>query len=199
MLLIPFLLWGEAWEAAFTARGAARWLEDIGPWGWAAGLALLIGDLVLPLPGTIIMSALGYVYGPIVGGLIASAGSISAGLLGYGVCRALGRNVAERLLGPRELARSERRFQTIGPWLIVLSRWLPLLAEVLACLAGLTRMPPRLFITALGCGCLPLGFTFAIIGAAGTQRPALAMGLSIVAPPLLWLIARQLIRSRPRS
>ncbi len=47
-------------------------------------------------------------------------------------------------------------------------------------------MPARKFMLALGCGCLPMGFAYAAIGAAGQDQPGLALALSAAVPGLLW-------------
>ena len=192
LFLIPFALWGEGLGRALTPAGAVAWLADYGRWAWAAGLLLLAMDLVLPVPATAVMAALGFVYGPLAGGLLGAAGSILSGLLAYGLCRLLGRRGAARLLGPGDLARAERLFARVGGWLVVLSRWLPLFPEVIACMAGLARMPAGAFVAALACGSLPLAFAFAAVGHAGVDRPGLALGLSALLPPLLWLAVRPL-------
>lgn len=189
-VLIPFLIWGEGFERLFSQAGVVAWLERYGSFAWIAGVLLLAGDLVLPLPATAIIAGLGYLYGILWGGLIGAAGSFLAGALGYGLCRRFGRGAALRLLGRDELARGERLFARAGGWLVVLSRWLPVFPEVIACMAGLSAMRARTFFTALACGCLPQGFAFAAIGAAGTERPMLALALSALVPPVLWLVVR---------
>ena len=105
-----------------------------------------------------------------------------------------------RLLGRRDLERGEWLFARIGGWAVALSRWLPLLPEVVACMAGLTRMPARTFFVALACGSVPLGFAFAAIGHAGAERPALTLALSAGLPLVLWLAARPFVKEprRPR-
>ena len=201
LILIPFLIWGDALETAFSPAGAIDWLNRYGSWAWAAGMVLLAADVVLPLPSTVIMAALGYVYGPILGGLISTAGSFLSGVLAYSLCRLLGRGAALRLLGQRDLARSELLFVKLGGWLVVLSRWLPVFAEVIACLAGLTSMSPLVFFLALLCGSLPLCFIFASIGYVGVTQPALALILSAALPLLLWLVVRPVFwaTARPRG
>jgi uncharacterized membrane protein YdjX (TVP38/TMEM64 family) len=198
LVLLPFLIWGRGFERAFTQAGAVAWLREYGAWAWAAGVILLMLDLVLPIPATAVMAALGYIYGPLQGGLVATAGSILSGALGYGLCRALGRGAARRLLGERDLERGERLFARVGGWLVVLSRWLPVFPEVIACMAGLTRMRVRTFLIALACGSAPLGFAFASVGHAGVEHPALAIGLSALLPPFLWLLVQPWFRARQR-
>jgi uncharacterized membrane protein YdjX (TVP38/TMEM64 family) len=193
-LLLPFLVWGELFVQWFTGAEGLVWLQSWGGWAWAAVLALLIGDLFLPVPATPIMSAAGYLYGVGLGGLLSAAGSFLSGLLAYGLSRKFGRPAAARLAGEAELARGEALFQQRGAWVVALSRWLPLLPEVVACLAGLARMRFAVFAAALACGSVPLGFTYAAIGAAGQDHPRLALALSAIVPAMLWLLVRRHIR-----
>jgi uncharacterized membrane protein YdjX (TVP38/TMEM64 family) len=199
IVLVPFLIWGAGFEQSFTREGAAAWLSGYGRWAAVAGILLLMSDLVLPIPATAVMAGLGFVYGPVAGGLLATLGSFLSGALGYLLCRRFGRPVAVRLLGPRDLADGERLFARAGGWLVVLSRWLPVFPEVIACMAGLTRMPPGAFFAALACGSAPLGFGFAAIGHAGSDYPVLALALSAVLPPLLWLAVQPYFRAKRRA
>lgn len=178
LVVVPFCLWGEWFDRFFDLSGAKRWLEGLGPWAWMGGMALLVADVALPVPGTVVMTALGLVYGWFWGGVISAAGSALGGILAYGLCRWLGRRAALWLAGEEGLRKGERWFvDGRAGWLVALSRWMPLMAEVVACLAGLVRVPWRTFLTALLAGSVPLGFVFAGIGALGVERPALAMGL----------------------
>jgi uncharacterized membrane protein YdjX (TVP38/TMEM64 family) len=196
VLCVPFAIWGDDFIHWFSGEAAIRWIRGWGPLGWLAVIVLLVSDLVLPIPATPVMSAAGYLWGTIVGGLLSAAGSFCAGMVGYGLCRAFGRGVAVRLAGEDELIQHETLFQRSGPWLVAASRWMPLLPEVISCLAGLTRMPLRVFALSLACGSLPMGFVYAAIGAAGQENPALAMALSIAMPPVLWFLVRPLLRRR---
>jgi uncharacterized membrane protein YdjX (TVP38/TMEM64 family) len=198
IVLIPFLIWGSGFERSFSQEGAVAWLAGHGRWASVAGILLLMSDLVLPIPATAVMAALGFVYGPIVGGLIATLGSFLSGALAYTLCRRFGRPVAVRLLGAEELADAERLFDRVGGWLVVLSRWLPVFPEVIACMAGLARMRPWPFFAALVCGSAPLGFVFAAVGHAGVDHPFLAIALSAGLPPLLWLSVQPNFRAKRR-
>jgi uncharacterized membrane protein YdjX (TVP38/TMEM64 family) len=196
IVLVPFLIWGSGFEQSFSKEGSVAWLTGYGRWAGVAGILLLMSDLVLPIPATAVMAALGFVYGPVAGGLIATAGSFLSGALAYLLCRWFGRPAAVRVLGPQELVDGERLFARVGGWLVVLSRWLPVFPEVIACMAGLSRMSPLPFFTALACGSAPLGFVFAAIGHAGIDHPMLAITLSAGLPPLLWLSVQPYFRSK---
>ncbi len=186
--MLPFLFWGDDFTAWFSGQAAIDWLRGFGAWGWLILIGLLIGDLFLPIPATPLMSAAGFLYGPWLGGLLSAAGSFLSGLLAYGLCRQFGQGIALRLVGAEELRRGESLFRHRGPWLVALSRWLPLFPEVIACLAGLAKMPLSTFAMALGCGCVPMGFVYAWVGAAGQENPRLALALSAVIPALLWAV-----------
>ncbi|MEY4814155.1 MAG: hypothetical protein RLZZ162_1228, partial [Verrucomicrobiota bacterium] len=159
-----------------------------------AGITLLVADILLPIPSTLVMSALGLTYGPLVGGLYAATGSALAGLIAYGLSRWLGRPLALRLAGEAGLREGESFFAAGGAWMVACSRCLPILPEAVACLAGLNRMPFRTFLPAVLCGSLPMGFVFAAIGALGQDEPAWALAFSVVVPALLWLGARRWMR-----
>lgn len=198
-LALPFLFWGDRVEALFSGDGSLRILREYGPYAWIAGVALLIGDLVLPVPTTAVIAALGILYGPLLGGGIAAFGSFLSGLLGYGICRRYGRPLARWLMGEEALASGERLFEAAGGWLVAFSRWLPVLPEVVACLAGLSRMPLTPFCLALLCGVVPVGFVFAVAGHAGADRPVLTLVICALVPLLLWAIVRPALRRAART
>ena len=187
MVIVPFLIWGSQVEESMSLENTVSWLRSTGNWAWAAGIGLLIIDLFLPILGTVVMSALGLVYGWFIGGLFSALGSIAAGLLAYGLAHKLGRKSVLWLTGESGLAEGERLFHgETGGWLVAFSRWMPVLPEVVACLAGITKMPFKRFFAALCTGCFPMGFIFAYIGETGNEQPVIAVILSAGLPPLIW-------------
>ncbi len=195
-IIVPFMIWGDRFDAAFSLEGARGWMESYGPWAWVAGIVLLLADIVLPVPSTLVMSALGWMYGWWLGGLISAAGSMLAGIIGYAACRWLGRGAARWLAGEEGLRKGEQIFEKRGGWLVAMSRWMPVLPEAVACMAGLSKMHWRVFLPALACGSLPTGFAFAAIGYLGQQQPGWAITLSCLLPVALWLAAARFVRRR---
>ncbi len=187
----PWLIWGEAFERSFSLVGTLTWLREFGPWAAAAGVGLLVADIALPIPSTIVMSALGATYGFWVGGLLAIVGSMLAGLTAYGLARWAGRPAAIWIAGEDSLVRTEELFARGGAWLVLTSRWLPILPEAVACLAGLARMPFRTFFWALTVGSVPLGLTFAWVGTLTEDREGLALALSAGLPIGAWLLSQR--------
>ena len=189
--LAVWMIWGGSWDERFTLEGTVAWLEGTGSWAWAAGIGLLIADLELPMPGTIVMAALGYVYGPWLGGLLAFTGEMLASITGYGVGRMTGEKFVKRWLGDKDFERGKMFFGTGGGWVVALSRSLPILPEVVSCMAGISRMPFGRFLLASVCGNLPLAFAFGFIGASGKNAPWWAIAASIGVPAVLWLLAKR--------
>ena len=74
LVIIPFLIWGDGLEHSLAALDAEQWRKRFGAWAWAVGIVLLMADLVLPIPATAVMTALGILYGPLLGGLLAAGG-----------------------------------------------------------------------------------------------------------------------------
>ena len=194
MVLIPFAIWGESLTDTFSQEGSVAWLESYGNWAIFMGIVLLISDLFLPIPATVVMAALGFLYGPFWGGIISTVGSFLSGALAYGLCRLAGVKGAKWLLGEKDLEKGEKLFNKMGGWIVALSRWLPVFPEVIASLAGLSQMRSRSFFLALACGSIPLGFVFAYIGAMGVENPWLSLVLSAGIPPILWLGLRYLFK-----
>lgn len=193
-IIVPFMIWGDQFDASLSLEGTRSRMADYGSWAWLAGILLLVSDIALPVPSTIVMSALGLMYGWFVGGLIASAGSFLSGIVAYLGCLWLGRPAARWIAGEEGLQKGERLFITSGGWLVAVSRWMPVLPEAIACLAGLVGMRWRVYVLALACGSLPVGFAFAAIGALGNTSPGGAIALSAVLPIILWLAARHWLR-----
>ena len=195
---MPFFLFGEQIEPLFAGEGALQKLRSFGGFAWLAAIGLLISDVALPVPTTAVMAALGMIYGPVMGGFIAAVGSVVSGLMGYCACRYLGRPVAVRLNGQAGLIRGEALFGKSGGWVVALSRWLPIVSEVVACAAGLSRMPFYPFLGALVCGSVPLGFAYSILGYLGEDQPVLTLIVVALLPFGLWFFARPWLSPKPQ-
>ena len=182
------------------ANDAVLMLRKYDAWAWAAGIALIWADLLLPVPQTVVIAALGIIYGTVLGGLLGSVGLITSGLLGYLLMRTSARRMVQRFAGPRSLNTMESLFERAGAWAIVLTRSLPYsVPEAVVFLAGLAGMPMGKFTAALAVGSVPTAFAFAAIGAGWADQPILALVASYVLPILLLPIALYLMRLRASS
>jgi uncharacterized membrane protein YdjX (TVP38/TMEM64 family) len=184
---------------AQEANAAVMTLREYERWAWAVGIALIWADLVLPIPQTAVIAALGIIYGTLLGGLLGSLGLIASGLLGYGLMLTSARRLVQRFAGPQSLHKMESSFEQGGAWAIVLTRSLPYsVPEAMVFLAGLAAMPIRKFAAALTIGSVPTAFAFAAIGAGWADQPIVALVVSFVLPILFLPVALYLIRRRAR-
>src|SRR5688572_7859529 len=167
LLLVGFLAFGLVlFFIAGDALVERSWLDAFGRWTWLVAVGLLVADIVLPIPTTLIITVMGQKYGPIWGGLIGTLGSFSAGVIAYGLTRMLGPRFSRWLLAD-ELDDAERFFTEKGAFAVACSRWLPLLPEAISCMAGLARMPFGKYCLALLSGAVPMCFAYAAL--AGTS------------------------------
>jgi uncharacterized membrane protein YdjX (TVP38/TMEM64 family) len=173
-------------------------LRGYDDWAWAVGIVLIWADVVLPVPQTVVIAALGVIYGAVLGAALGIVGLITGGLLGYVLMLTSARRIVNRFVGPRSLHRVEGMFDRAGAWAIVLTRSLPYsIPEATVFVAGLAGMPLGKFSAALAIGSVPTGIVFAAIGAGWADQPIVALGVSYVLPILLLPVALCLMRQRP--
>ena len=181
------------------ANDSVLMLREYGDWAWALGIVLICADMVLPVPQTAVIAALGIVYGTLVGGLLGSLGLVTGGLIGYALMLTSARRFVQRFTGPGSLQKMERLFDRGGAWAIILTRSLPYsVPEAVVFLAGLAHMPLRKFAAAMTIGSVPTAFAFAAIGAGWADQPVMALAASYVLPIFLLPIAFYFMRLRAR-
>src|SRR5687768_11562727 len=95
---------------AQEADDAVLMLRQYESWAWAVGIPLIWADLVLPIPQTGVIAALGILYGTLLGGLLGSLGLITSGLLGYVSMLTAARRFVRRFVGPRSWNEMESLF-----------------------------------------------------------------------------------------
>ena len=105
---------------------------------WAValtGVALLVADVVLPVPSAGVMIAQGAVFGLVAGSVLSLVGGTGATVAAYLVGRR-SRGLVERLVSPEQQRRAEAFLDRHGVWAIVVSRPVPMLAETVGIIAG---------------------------------------------------------------
>lgn len=182
--LIPALIVGDRFDLALDGDRALEFVRAQGVWAGLVGVGLIVADLFVPMPSPAIMASLGLIYGPLNGGAIASAGSFLAATIGYGACSLAGPRAASWIAGETDIRRVSGFFERYGLWAIALSRWLPVVPELLACLAGLTRMSFARFFIGNAIGSFAVGFAYAYFGSRGEGDPAKALAAAAILPYL---------------
>jgi uncharacterized membrane protein YdjX (TVP38/TMEM64 family) len=160
-------------------------------------VVLLAVDLLLPVPSSVVMLLSGAFLGLWLGALVSFVGAMLAALLGFYACRLGGRSAFERLVGAGEEQRITDWFRRRGVLAVILSRPVPMLTEILSCLAGLSELRGRTFIAAAALGTLPVCLVYAWAGSrGGAGAPWTAVWVSLLAPATGWLVARRVQKRR---
>ena len=164
------------------------WMRHGGVVAACIGVGLLIADVVLPVPSSIVMVAHGALFGVLWGTMLSLLGSVGAAVFGFGIGRR-GGALLERVVTPAERARASGILARWGTLAIIVTRPVPLLAETVAIMAGASSMTWRAVIVASFAGSLPPALLYALTGAAvaNLQNTALMFGIVLLIAGLFWL------------
>ena len=165
------------------------WMKHGGILAASIGVGLLIADVVLPVPSSIVMVAHGALFGVLWGTVLSLIGSVGAAVFGFAIGRRGGR-LLERVVTPAERARASSILARWGTLAIIITRPVPLLAETVAIMAGASSMSWRALVLASIAGSLPPALLYALTGAAvaDLQNTALMFGVVLAVAGLFWLL-----------
>ena len=169
------------------------WMKHGGVLAASLGVGLLIADVVLPVPSSLVMVAHGALFGVVGGTLLSLIGSVGAALFGFAIGRRGGK-VLERLVTPTERTRADHLLSRWGALAIIVTRPIPLLAETVAIMAGASWMSWTNVILASLVGSLPPALLYALTGAAvaNFQSTVLMFTVVVAVAGLFWLTGRLL-------
>jgi uncharacterized membrane protein YdjX (TVP38/TMEM64 family) len=150
-----------------------------------AVIALLFADLFIAVPNLTVCILSGYFLGWLTGGLASTAGMMLAGIVGYWICWAIGPKILIKIYkDPQKLAEMQSIFSEHSASVILMCRALPILPEVVSCLAGANKMPFFRFMAYYSISTIPYSFIAAYAGSKSSlanPTPAIlaAIGISI--------------------
>lgn len=189
LIIAPFLLY----EAEITA-----WVEafrtDVHGRVYVAAFVVvaLVLDVVLPVPSSLVIAFAGATLGVVAGTVVAWLGMTGGCIWAYAMGRrggsALGRSASVQPV----LEQAQRWAARYGPLAIVLTRPVPVLAEIAAVYAGMTRVEWTRFVVYAGLANVGVAGLYAGLGAAGRSEEsfALAFAASLLLPGVGWAVAR---------
>ena len=165
------------------------WMKHGGVVAATVGVGLLIADVVLPVPSSLVMVAHGALFGVLWGTMLSLTGSVGAAVFGFAIGRR-GGGLLERVVTPAERARASSILTHWGPLAIIVTRPVPLLAETVAIMAGASSMSWRAVIVASIAGSLPPALLYALTGAAvaNLQNTALMFGVVLLVAGVFWML-----------
>ncbi len=174
-VIVPFALFGDRLEAlsrdlvsGTTSTFAAA----------TAGFLLLAADVALPVPSTLVITALGSALGLLNGTAVAVAGLTLGCLIGYGLGLWLGHDFAERSLGPEDFGYLHRQLDRYGVLVLALCRPVPVLAEASVIVAGVAGMGLKQVLVVTTLANVVFASVYALLGAAAGSGSGLALALA---------------------
>lgn len=190
VILVPWFIWGSQIDAWIDLQLKSPAAETS---FLAAILTLLLAsDILLPVPSSIVSTALGFLLN-FPGGMLASwlAMTISS-TAGYWLARS-GRPLARTLLGDTEMNHLDSMERRAGDWIIVVCRPVPVLAEASVLFAGMGRMPAGRFMMLSVLSNLAVSFVYSVVGAfaASAHSFLLAFAGSVFVPALAMFLTRR--------
>jgi 3-dehydroquinate synthase len=154
---------------------------------------LLMVDILLPVPSSLVMVLSGSLLGVGWGSLVSLTGSLGGQWLGYELARRFGPRAADRLIGHADRNRLEQLMDRHGAAAVVVTRALPVVLETVSVVAGLAGMRRSTFLIAATVGTAPIVVAYAYAGAVardtGNLVPAVVILLAIGAAG--WMFSRR--------
>ncbi len=195
-VIIPFCIWGESMDAF-----AQHWVDQAHAHPWLSGsvlAGLLVSDIFLPIPSSLVSTACGVALGPVWGTLASTLGMTVSMAMGYGLMR-LGSPWMRRKLGDAMPVSS--------CWWIVALRPVPVLAEASILGAGLLALPFGRVMAVGTLANLLVSAIYAILGAwlDDGMTFMVAFGLAMVFSGLMmwgarnWLPAAQVTKDNKEA
>ncbi len=159
--------------------------------GSAAIIALLIADILLPIPSSFVCTFSGAWFGWLLGGLVNWIGLCLSAYIGFRMARFVaGRHAGtSKSEGQGETDSNSEERNNIGPWLVAFCRGLPVLAEGTVLFAGARRWVFIRLAGPVAIANLVLAFGYSTLGAFAIEQDwlSIALGVSLAIPviPLL--------------
>ena len=168
-------------------------LLSLGPWTSLAILGLLGLDIVLPIPGSVVMILSGHLYGALIGASLSFLGMMLSSSVGY----VLGYLSRSRVFHSDTSSPRARRFmEQWGDLAVLLSRPVPVLSESVVILAGFERLSFKKVMAYCALGWLPTCIAYAAIGAFSFSTESNVWGFLVVISLSLVLLTWKISRKR---
>lgn len=143
--------------------------EDVirswGHWGVVVSIGLMVLHSFVPFPAELVALANGMLYGPLWGTVVTWLGAMLGAFLSFGLSRAFGRPLVERLV-------ARRNWRTLDEWtgrhaaeMVFFARFLPIISfNLVNYAAGLAKISWWTFAWTTGVGILPVTTLFVVLG-----------------------------------
>ncbi len=197
-MLLLFVL-AEAFDVPFLTEQTPLGTRS-GAVAAMVGMTLLVADVVLRVPSSVVMIAHGALFGVPLGMALSMVGSLGSFAVGFAVGRR-GEPAVARLVPEEERRQADRLLLRWGLAGIVLTRPVPLLAETVSLMAGASPLRWRSALGAAALGCLPAAAVYAMAGtlAAGFATGAVVFVAVVVIASAVAVVVGRSGGAVPRS
>ena len=174
--VVPFLVVGGSLERAIESRLDER----TSPAGVAVVvIGLLAGDVLLPVPSSVVSTFAGNRLGLFGGAAASWLGMMAGAIVAYLLARVFGRPLAAWLSDQQSLQRTEALSRRFGPAALVLARPVPVLAEASVLYLGAAGLSWRRFLLPVALSNLGIALAYALLGQAVALPIALAAAVAL--------------------
>ncbi|AMO72016.1 TVP38/TMEM64 family protein [Sphingorhabdus sp. M41] len=198
-IAIPMLLLdgpAETWGAQ-----ALAWADQRPAHVSALVIAALTADIFLPVPNGLTNTLAGSVLGWALASVVVWIGLTLGCIFGYSIGRCAGRPLAKKLVGPDDLDTATEFADDLGVATLIMTRPVPMIAELTTLAAGITRMPLAKFMLATGIANAGVAIVFAGLGAAALQSGSATLAFigAAILPTGCWLAFKKFSNKTVRS
>jgi uncharacterized membrane protein YdjX (TVP38/TMEM64 family) len=157
------------------------------------GVLLLVSDILLPVPGSLIMIGNGALFGVLIGTLLSLAGGMSACVCGFLIGKK-GNRFIDRFISEQEKETAHKLMMEWGYLAIIITRPVPLLSETVIIIAGTTGLKWNKILLSSFLGLLPGSFIYALTGASaiGMDNGVYSFVIVIIVAGFFWMAGRMI-------
>lgn len=189
--IVPFVVFGAALDETIS-----RWARETQDRAAMAALVtgVLAGDILLPVPSSLVSTLAGAKLGVALGTLASWLGMTAGAAAGFAAARRWGAPLAQRWVGAVEWERLSGVARRLGVRTLIVTRPLPVLAEAAVLLLGASGAAWRDVAAPLALSNLGIAAAYAAAGRWALDRGALplALALSVALPLGATAVARRI-------
>jgi uncharacterized membrane protein YdjX (TVP38/TMEM64 family) len=135
----------------------SHFIRDLGPWGPASSIGLMIAHSFVPFPAEFLTFANGMVYGSVWGVIITWVGTMLGAVASFALTKYYGRPFVEKKVSPSQLEKIDHWVHRQGVWSLLLARFIPIISfNLINYGAGMTSVSWWTFLWTTGVGILPI-------------------------------------------
>lgn len=171
--------------------------------GWIAatiGGGLLLADVFIPIPSSVIMITHGAIFGILGGFVLSLVASVGGAMIGWWVGHRGGRWM-DRIISPKEKEQANDFIARYGILAIIISRLIPIVAETVAIMSGTTNLGWKRVLIATTIGAAPPALIYAIAGEATDDfaSGAIVTVCVVIVAGIAWFVGRRFVQPQSES